>query len=116
MVGRILATANENVPVRLMNPSNEELILYKGTVVGEFQEVNELTSQVTSHIKKNSALPEQLEDLVKQASYSHLLCVYSSVCAISVLKPLCLFSHDAAHLFIYSKNGCNGCLLILKLD
>ena len=68
MVGRILATANENVPVRLMNPSNEELILYKGTVVGQFEEVKENATQITTHTKKNSALPEQLEELVMQAS------------------------------------------------
>ena len=68
MVGGILATANENVPVRLMNPSNEELILYNGTVVGQLEEVKENATQITTHTNKNSALPEQLEELVMQAS------------------------------------------------
>ena len=37
MIGRTLATANENVPVRLMDPSNEERIVYKETIVGQFE-------------------------------------------------------------------------------
>lgn len=68
VVGRILATANENVPVRLMNPSNEVMVIYKGTVVGQFEQVKENADKVALEVKKNSSLPEQLEELVKKAS------------------------------------------------
>ena len=67
VVGRILATANENVPVRLMNPSNEEMVVYKGTVVGQFEQVKESADKVTLEVKKIFSLPEQLEELVKKA-------------------------------------------------
>ena len=68
MVGRILASANENVRVPLMNQSNEEVIAYKDTVVGQFEQVKENAAKETLDVKKNSSLPEQLEKLVKQAS------------------------------------------------
>ena len=61
MVGRILASANENVPVPLMNQSNEEVIVYKDTVVGQFEQVKENASKETLDVK-NSSLPEQLEN------------------------------------------------------
>ena len=40
MIGRTLATADENVPVCIMNPLNEEVVVYKGTIVGQFEQVN----------------------------------------------------------------------------
>ena len=30
---------------------------------------------------------------------SHLLCLYSAVCAVPIRKPNCWFTHDAAHIF-----------------
>ncbi|MCG7878900.1 MAG: eukaryotic translation initiation factor 3 subunit J, partial [Candidatus Thiodiazotropha endolucinida] len=68
MIGRTLTTADENVPVRLMNPSNEEVIVYRGTIVGQFEQVKEETDKRNPELKKNSQLPEQLKDLIRQAS------------------------------------------------
>ena len=68
MIGRTLASADENVPVRIMNPLNEEVVLYKGTVVGQFEQGNGDSNSVESKRKQKSILPDQLEELVMQAS------------------------------------------------
>ena len=39
----------------------------------------------------------------KIPSSSHLLCLYSSVCVGPILKPYCLFSHEAAHFLVLHK-------------
>ena len=62
MIGRILATSNENVAVRFMNPSNEENIVYKATAVRQFVQVKGNVDKVILEVKKNSSSPEQLED------------------------------------------------------
>ena len=68
MIGRTLATADENVPVRIMNPLNEEVVVYKGTIVGQFEQVNGDSNKVDLKRKQKSVLPDQLEELVMQAS------------------------------------------------
>ena len=68
MIGRTLATADENVPVRIMNPLNEEVVVYKGTIVGQFEQVNGDSNNMDLKRKQKSVLPDQLEELVTQAS------------------------------------------------
>ena len=83
MIGRTIATANENVPVRLMNPLNEEVIVYKGTIVGQFEHVKEDSNKVNLGVENSSSLPEQLEELISQASVN-----LEEVQIQSVRKPL----------------------------
>ena len=42
MSGRVLTKAHENVPVRLMNPSHEPVVIRKGTETGTFEFVIEV--------------------------------------------------------------------------
>ena len=44
------------------------MIVYKGTVVGQFELVKENADKVTLEVKKKSSLPEQIEESVNQAS------------------------------------------------
>ena len=68
MIRRTLVTADENVPVRIMNPLNEEVVVYKGTIVRQFEQVNGDSNNVDLKRKQKSVLPDQLEELVTQAS------------------------------------------------
>ena len=51
MIGRTLATANENVPVHAINLSNEEVSVYKGTVVGQFEQAKKDSNKVNLGVK-----------------------------------------------------------------
>ena len=68
MLGRTLATADENVPVRIRNPLNEEVVVYKGTIVGQFEQLNGDSNNMDLKRMQTSVLLDQLKELVTQAS------------------------------------------------
>ena len=67
---RGLTKTYENVPVRLMNPSHEPVVIRKGTEIGTFEPVREVKGNNVdqSTRKDNSALPQQLQILLERSS------------------------------------------------
>ena len=68
--GRVLAKANERVPVCLMNPTSNPVVIKKGTLLGTFEPVDEVKED---HKQNNSVryvkdLPEQLHMLLEKNS------------------------------------------------
>ena len=70
MSGRVLSKAHENVPVRLMNPSNEPVVIRKGTEIGTFKPVVDVTVYNREHRAQGNStvLPEQLQTLIDRSS------------------------------------------------
>ena len=58
--GRVLAKADENVPVRLMNATSISVVIKKGTIVGTFEPVNEVrgNTEKLNGVKIAIELPE----------------------------------------------------------
>ena len=70
LIGRILVTARESVPIRLMNPSNEPVVVHKGTIVGQFEQVESIPAPQSPVSRISVALAEPLKDLLNQCSGS----------------------------------------------
>lgn len=68
LVGRTLTTAGENVPIRLMNPLNESVVVHRGTVVGQFEQVESSPVQQEREYDKTMTLPKPMQELLNQAS------------------------------------------------
>ena len=70
MSGRVLTKAHENVPIRLMNPSNEPVVIRKGTEIGTFEPVVDVTVDNREHMAQGNSnvLPEQLQTLLDKSS------------------------------------------------
>ena len=70
MSGRVLTKVHENVPVRLMNPSNEPVVIKKGTEIGTFDPVVDVTVDNREHKAQGNSnvLPEQLQTLLDKSS------------------------------------------------
>ena len=70
MSGRVLTKAHENVPVGLMNPSNEPVVIRKGTEIGTFEPVVDLMVGTRKHRAQdnNNLLSEQLQTLLDKSS------------------------------------------------
>ena len=68
--GRVLARADSEVPVRLMNPTTNPIVIRKGTIIGTFEpiaEVKEMAKKENEH-RSGHCLPEPLQDLVDRSS------------------------------------------------
>ena len=68
--GRVLAKANEKVPVRLMNPTNNPVVIRKGTVIGMFEPVDDLMEDYRQQNegRNSKELPAQLQLLLDKSS------------------------------------------------
>ena len=68
--GRVLAKANEIVPVRLMNPTSNPVVIKKGTLLGTFEPVDEVKEDHTQNnsVRNAKELPEQLQMLLEKSS------------------------------------------------
>ena len=66
--GRVLAKAN--VPVRLMNPTNNPVVIRKGTVIGMFEPVDDLMEDYRQQNegRNSKELPAQLQLLLDKSS------------------------------------------------
>ena len=73
MVSRAVVTSGESVPVRVMNPTNQPVTLYKGTRIAELTEIEEIDDSSTrvASVQQgtvSSELEEGLWMLAEQAS------------------------------------------------
>ena len=68
--GRVLAKANERVPVRLMNPTSNPVVIKKGTLLGTFEPVDEVKEdhKQNNSVRNAQDLPEQLQMLLEKSS------------------------------------------------
>ena len=68
--GRVLAKADENVPVRLMNATSKPVVIKKGTIVGTFEPVNEVreNTEQLNKVKIVKESPEALQVLLDKSS------------------------------------------------
>ena len=63
LIGRTLAITRESVPIRLMNPSNEPVVVHKRTIVGQFEQVESMAVHQNPISRISVALAEPLKDL-----------------------------------------------------
>ena len=68
--GRVLTKASQKVPVRLMNPTDNPVVIRKGTILGTFEPVEEVKedSKQCNSFGNSRALPEQLQGLLDKSS------------------------------------------------
>ena len=65
MVARAVVTSGESVPVRVMNPTNQSVTLYKGTRIAELTEIEEVNDSSTrvALVQQGTVSPELEEAL-----------------------------------------------------
>ena len=65
MVARAVVTSGESVPVRVMNPTNQPVTLYKGTRIAELTEIEEVDDSSTrvASVQQGTVSPELEEGL-----------------------------------------------------
>ena len=78
MVARAVVTSGESVPVRVMNPTNQPVTLYKGTRIVELTEIEEVDDSSTrvASVQQGTVSPELEEALWMLAVYSLFTCMH----------------------------------------
>ena len=68
--GRVLAKADSKVPVRLMNPTTNPIVIRKGTIIETFEPIAEVKEMAKKENERRNAndLPAALQDLVDRSS------------------------------------------------
>ena len=63
MVARAVVTSGESVPVRVMNPTNQPVTLYKGTRIAELTEIEEVDdSSARVALAQQGTVSSELEE------------------------------------------------------
>ena len=74
---------------------------HEKTKVLHMQKQKAVTTKLISAFVFTTGIVQFLNFLnPKFAAFSHLLWLHSPICVNPVWKPHCLFSHDAAHMFV----------------
>lgn len=66
MVGHIQVKGGQTIPIRLMNPSEKDILIRTGTTVGQLSSIADVIDGELGTLENTYMLPEHLQVLFKE--------------------------------------------------